>query len=114
MRFPISAIRPSTSCAPGAATTPRPLAFALLKDIRMNQLPLFPALSPVIERRAEVPAGAVFLYAGRPLRIIKAMGTDPAAPVIVEELASFGKSLKGQFAIWSADAVSRVMMQRTI
>jgi hypothetical protein len=35
---------------------------------------------------------------------------DKAAPVIVEELASFGPtSLKGQLGLWSHDSVQRAM-----
>jgi hypothetical protein len=68
---------------------------------------------PTIERRAEIPAGMVFNYAGRPLLVVKSYGTDAAAPVIVEELASFGpRTLRGQLAIWSADSVSRAMRGR--
>jgi hypothetical protein len=65
---------------------------------------------PVISRRAEVAAGGVFDFAGRSLLVRKAYGSDPAAPVIVEELASFGpKVLAGQLSIWSNDAVLRAM-----
>lgn len=76
----------------------------------MRQLDLF--APPVIEQRAAIPADTVFMYAGRSLRVVKTYGTDAAAPVIVEELVSFGPStLKGQFALWSADGVTRAYRQ---
>jgi hypothetical protein len=64
---------------------------------------------PAIERRATIPAGAVFHFAGRPLRVYRVFGDDARAPVIVEELAGFGSTLKGQFALWSHDAVARAL-----
>ena len=66
----------------------------------------------VIERRAEIPCGAVFSHGGRSLRVTRTYGTDAAAPVIVEELAAFGSTLKGQFALWSNDAVSRCIYRK--
>jgi hypothetical protein len=70
----------------------------------------FLLLPPTIERRAPVAADTVFSHAGRSLRVVKAHGTDKAAPVIVEELASFGPtSLKGQLGLWSNDSVQRAM-----
>lgn len=54
----------------------------------------------VIERRAELAAGMVFTHGGRPLVVVKAFGSDPAAPVIVEELTHGRSWLKGQFALW--------------
>lgn len=77
----------------------------------MAQFDLFPP--PVIERRAEIPAGAVFQSGGRFLKIYRVFGdvSDKAAPVIVEELQSFGASLKGQFGLWSQDAVARAMVR---
>lgn len=74
-----------------------------------NQLSLF--APPVIERRAEIPAGLVFRYAGRMLRVVKTYGTDPAAPIIVEELDTFGTTLRGQFGLWSCDGVQRAIAQ---
>jgi hypothetical protein len=64
---------------------------------------------PQIVRHAEVPSGAVFNFAGRPLRVFRTYGSDPAAPVILEELAAFGTTLRGQLSIWSADAVMRAL-----
>jgi hypothetical protein len=65
---------------------------------------------PIIESPASVPADAVFQYGGRSLRVHRVYGNDARAPVIVEELASFGETtLKGQFALWSLDAVRRAM-----
>lgn len=66
---------------------------------------------PVIERTASIAVGVVFNHGGRALRVHRAYGTDPRAPVIVEELASFGSTLKGQYALWSLDAVRRAMSQ---
>jgi hypothetical protein len=60
---------------------------------------------PALERRAEIPAGAVFKFAGRALRVFRVYGDQPSSVVIVEELTTF----KGQFALWSAEAVSRVL-----
>ena len=73
----------------------------------MQQFDLF---SPsAIERRAEIPAGAVFQSGGRFLKVYRVFGSDAAAPVIVEELQDFGTTLKGQFGLWSQDAVSRAI-----
>jgi hypothetical protein len=73
----------------------------------MRQLDMFPPR--VIERRAEIPAGAVFQSGGRFLKVYKVHGADAAAPVIVEELQSFGTTLKGQLGLWSQDAVERAL-----
>jgi hypothetical protein len=67
---------------------------------------------PVFERRAEIPAGCVFLFGGRPLSVVRVYGTDAAAPVIVEELTG-RYTLKGQLAIWSVDGVSRALRGRS-
>ena len=67
---------------------------------------------PVIERRAEVPAGAVFTFAGRSLIVRSVHGPDAAAPVITEELSAVGRALAGQLALWSADGVLRAMAGR--
>ncbi|WP_316172125.1 MULTISPECIES: hypothetical protein [unclassified Bradyrhizobium] len=72
----------------------------------MQQFDLF---SPAIERRAEIPAGAVFQSGGRFLKVHRVFGTDAAAPVIVEELQNFGSTIKGQFGLWSQDTVSRAL-----
>ncbi|MEI9995112.1 MAG: hypothetical protein WDM91_10990 [Rhizomicrobium sp.] len=42
---------------------------------------------PAIVRPATLAVGTVFFFWGRPLRVERVQGTDPAAPVIVEELA---------------------------
>jgi hypothetical protein len=70
------------------------------------QLDLFKP--PEIEQAAPLPADAVFMYGGRPLRIVKSYGTDEAAPVIVEELSD-RYTLKGQYGLWSAGGVRRHM-----
>ena len=70
----------------------------------------FLLLPPTIERRAELPAGTVFGYGGRSLKVVEVHGTDAAAPVIVEELSDFGSStLKGQLGLWSLDGVTRAL-----
>jgi hypothetical protein len=67
---------------------------------------------PVVERRAEIPAGTVFAYGGRQLMVTKSYGTDNAAPVIVEELTD-RYAIKGQYALWSLDCVRRAVAGRT-
>lgn len=67
--------------------------------------------TPEIQRRAELPAGAVFSYGGRPLMIRKTYGTDKAAPVIVEELTD-AVTLKGQLGIWCVDGVMRQLKRK--
>lgn len=64
---------------------------------------------PVLARPAQLAVGMVFRFGGRFLRVHRVYGTDPAAPVIVEELADGPTSLKGQFALWGADGVVRAM-----
>jgi hypothetical protein len=64
---------------------------------------------PVIERAATISTGAMFEHAGRTLRVYRTYGTDARAPVIVEELGEFGSTLRGQFALWSVDAVKRAI-----
>lgn len=78
----------------------------------MNQFQFALFSPPVIEQRAAIPAGLVFDYGGRVLRVHRLYGTDARAPVIVEELAEFGSTLKGQFALWSYDSVSRAAAKR--
>jgi hypothetical protein len=73
----------------------------------LKQFELF--APPVVERRAEIPAGAVFSSGGRFLKVYRVFGTDAAAPVIVEELQAFGSTLKGQFGLWSQEAVARAL-----
>lgn len=69
---------------------------------------------PVIERRAQIPSGAVFQFGGRFLKVYRVFGdmSDKASPVIVEELTAFGSTLKGQFGLWSQDAVARFLDKR--
>jgi hypothetical protein len=64
---------------------------------------------PVIQRAASIATGVVFMHAGRALRVHRVTGKDAAAPVIVEELGTFGTTLAGQYALWSKDAVSRCL-----
>lgn len=77
----------------------------------MNQLDLF---APALHRAASIPRGAVFTYAGRPLQVYRVMGTQGGDVVIVEELASFGTTLKGQFGLWSVEAVTRALNRQEI
>jgi hypothetical protein len=69
---------------------------------------------PSIQRAAIIPRGAVFHFAGRALQVYRVFGTIAGDVVIVEELASFGSTLKGQWAIWSVEAVSRALAGREI
>lgn len=56
---------------------------------------------------AHCPAGAVSFLHGRPVRIVRAAGTDEAAPVIVEEMKAVGVALPGQYGIWPASEVAK-------
>jgi len=69
---------------------------------------------PAIVRAAEIPIGSGFMFAGRPLSVVKTYGTDPAAPVILEEHATFGSCIKGQLALWSYAAVFRGAARRAL
>lgn len=69
---------------------------------------------PAIQRAAIIPAGAVFHFGDRALRVRRVWGSMSGDVVIVEELASFGKSLAGQYGIWSVEAVSRALAGREI
>jgi hypothetical protein len=69
---------------------------------------------PAIQRAAIIPAGAVFQFAGRPLRVRRVWGSQSGDVVIVEELVAFGKSLAGQYGIWSVEAVSRALAGKEI
>jgi hypothetical protein len=60
---------------------------------------------PALRREAAVPAGVVFWWDGRPLQVVRTLGTDAAAPVIVAELVGVGNALPGQLALWSLRAV---------
>ena len=60
-----------------------------------------------LRTQAEIPSGLVVFAIGRPLMVVRAYGTDPAAPVVLEELADVGPALTGQFALWSVEAVTR-------
>lgn len=64
---------------------------------------------PTIERCAAIPTGLVFLYGGRALRVARVYGTGASAPVIVEEMRDGPRWLKGQFALWCVDGVSRAI-----
>lgn len=65
---------------------------------------------PVIERPSRIHAGMIFGYGGRLLRVHRVYpGDDPATPVIVEELAGGSLWLAGQYALWSAGSIMRVM-----
>lgn len=68
---------------------------------------------PHLERRAEIPAGSVFRFGSRLIRVHRVTGSDAAAPVIVEELSDGPAWLAGQFSIWSAGAVTTAMSRGT-
>ena len=72
-----------------------------------------PITPPPIVRPATVSVGLVFLFRGRPLKVTKVMGDDPAAPVIAEELADGMNGdipyAKGQYAMWSLAGVMRML-----
>lgn len=63
---------------------------------------------PAITRQALAPIGAVFWYAGRPLRVVSV--ADGLA--ILEELTAWGDSLAGQLCLWDADAALRALSWR--
>lgn len=65
-------------------------------------------MKPTISRKAPIPTGAVFRYGGRMLMVVKAHGTDKAAPVIVEELTG-EPGRKGQLGLWGYDGVARAL-----
>lgn len=69
---------------------------------------------PAIHRPASIQLDAVFMYAGRPLRVVRQVGDDPDALVIVEELTSWGISLKGQLAMWHVSAVMRALAVKAV
>jgi hypothetical protein len=66
---------------------------------------------PAIVRQAAIPAGLVFRFGGRYLKVIKAYGTDKAAPVIVEEITNMNGPA-GQLSLWGADGVARAIRRR--
>jgi hypothetical protein len=69
-----------------------------------------PLIQPiVIEHRAEAPRDAVIIFAGRPMRIVKSYGNDPAAPVILEELVRGKNYSAGQYTMWSMWAAMRAL-----
>lgn len=74
----------------------------------------FTVAPPVLRRQAAIASGVVFLFHGRPLRVVMATGTDPAAPVVVEELTAVGDAMPGQYALWSAAAVTQAMAALTL
>lgn len=65
---------------------------------------------PAIRVEAEIPGGMTFLGCGRLLRVVRAYGTDAAAPVIVEELMAVGDAMPGQLGLWCVDGVRREMV----
>lgn len=64
---------------------------------------------PALRVERPAPTGAVFFHRGRPLKIVKAHGTDEAAPVILEELHAIGLGLAGQYSLWALSAVREAM-----
>lgn len=66
-------------------------------------------MKPTIVRQAALPADLVFWFWGHPLRVVRVVGTDPAAPVIVEELVDSEFALSGQLGLWSLGSVRSVL-----
>lgn len=66
---------------------------------------------PAIVRQAAIPAGLVFRYGGRFLKVVKSYGTDKAAPVIVEEMED-RHALAGQLSLWGAEGVARATRRK--
>jgi len=64
---------------------------------------------PAITRQAKLAVDQVFWFWGRPLRVAKIHGDDPAAPVILEELATDDVALAGQYSLWGLDGVRRAL-----
>lgn len=75
----------------------------------MNLLPVRPSLLPPPGVEQPIPAGVVFWWQGRPLRVVRVAGADAAAPVICEEMAAVGDGLAGQLSLWSLDVVLHVL-----
>lgn len=67
---------------------------------------MIPAPVTIVQPR-QVAAGALIRFRGRLLLVRRVFGTDPAAPVIVEELTA--APLAGQLGLWSLDAVHRLL-----
>lgn len=58
--------------------------------------------------------GARILHLPPPALHVEAHGTDPAAPVICEELEWHNPSLPGQLCLWSLDCVRRAMAEQIV
>lgn len=63
---------------------------------------------PAVQRRAIAAAGAVFMYGGRPLKVVEVR--DGCA--ILEELTAWGPSLAGQLCLWAVEAVDAALADR--
>lgn len=67
-------------------------------------------MRPAIVREAPIPAGTVFWFWGRPLRVVKSFGASKSSAVIVEEMAPDDhRTLPGQYGLWCHDAVRRIL-----
>ena len=57
-------------------------------------------------QQSPVQPGQVVHLLGRLVIVQSVHGSDPAAPVIVEEMAPIGHALRGQMGLWPARAFS--------
>jgi hypothetical protein len=71
-------------------------------------LPRNPIAPPAVVRPATVTKGMIFLFRGRPLRVERVCGEDPAAPVIAEELSD-GMNGEVAYGLWSLAGVMRML-----
>lgn len=77
-------------------------------QLDLFEVPREPEPKPQFIEPNPAAAPTVFNFGGRALRIARAYGTDSAAPIIVEELSD-RFTLKGQYALWSRQGVTREM-----
>lgn len=64
---------------------------------------------PNLRRESEIPGGMVIVWSGRPLTVVRQIGTGANAPVILEEMIAMGDALPGQLALWSVAGVLSAM-----
>lgn len=64
------------------------------------------------ERPAPIQPGQIIMIGMRPVMVVRLHGTDDAAPVIVEEMISFGASLPGQLALFPLRAFTDPLFGR--
>lgn len=71
-----------------------------------------PAL--IQHQSAPIQPGQVVHLLGRLVVVQSVHGSDPAAPVIVEEMAPLGHALRGQYGLWPMRAFSDVASGRWV